>query len=110
MTRPFSCLTPLMLSKDHTSKWSPARHVPAPIKGLNERMGYEAYERFKQMKSFFAAFKSSEDGAVTVDWVVLTAAVMLLGVAIGAAISTSVSTANDNVGESLANATSSSTP
>lgn len=33
------------------------------------------------MIKFFKNFKKDEDGAVTVDWVVLTAAVVALGVA-----------------------------
>jgi len=53
------------------------------------------------MKSIIRKFQRSEDGAVTVDWVVLTAAVMLLGVVVGSVISTNVETATDNVGESL---------
>ncbi len=35
------------------------------------------------MLNFIKNFRNDEDGAVTVDWVVLTAAIVLLGVAVG---------------------------
>ena len=38
------------------------------------------------MTNFFKSFRKSEDGAVTVDFVVLTAAIVLLALAIGSAI------------------------
>jgi len=58
------------------------------------------------MKKFVSLFRKSEDGAVTVDWVVLTAATMLLGVAIGATIHTSLTTATDNLAEDITSNTS----
>ncbi len=39
------------------------------------------------MLNFIKNFRNDEDGAVTVDFVVLTAAIVLLGLAVGAAIS-----------------------
>ena len=39
------------------------------------------------MLKFIENFRKDEDGAVTVDFVVLTAAIVLLGLAVGAAIS-----------------------
>ena len=48
-----------------------------------------------QTKIFF----QSEEGAVTVDWVVLTAAV----VAFGTAVTASIQAGNDSVAEPLAN-------
>lgn len=39
------------------------------------------------MRVYFAQFLKSEDGAVTVDWVVLTAAVVGLAIGVVAAIS-----------------------
>ncbi|MCO4848964.1 MAG: hypothetical protein KC448_13455 [Yoonia sp.] len=39
------------------------------------------------MLNFIKNFKNDESGAVTVDWVVLTAAIVLLGVAVGASVS-----------------------
>ena len=38
------------------------------------------------MTNFLKSFRKSEDGAVTVDFVVLTAAIVLLGLAVGSAI------------------------
>jgi Flp pilus assembly pilin Flp len=49
------------------------------------------------MKSFLA----DESGAVTVDWVVLTAAVVGLGAAIGISIATSTLTLAEKVGDDL---------
>ena len=40
------------------------------------------------MLNFIKNFRNDEDGAVTVDWVVLTAAIVLLGLAVGSAVST----------------------
>ena len=39
------------------------------------------------MLYFIKNFKNDESGAVTVDWVVLTAAIVLLGGVVGAAVS-----------------------
>ena len=51
------------------------------------------------MFRFLSRYSSSEDGAVTVDWVVLTAAVVGLGIT---AIST-VSTGTDKLGATVSN-------
>ena len=40
------------------------------------------------MMTFVKNFKNDESGAVTVDWVVLTAAIVLLGAAIAATVRT----------------------
>jgi len=42
------------------------------------------------MLNFFNKFRRDEDGAVTVDWVVLTAAIVGLGIAILATVSNGV--------------------
>jgi len=39
------------------------------------------------MLNFIKNFKNDESGAVTVDWVVLTAAIVLLGAVVGGAVS-----------------------
>ena len=39
------------------------------------------------MKTFFQNFRKDEDGAVTVDWVVLTAAIVGLGIAVLTSVS-----------------------
>ena len=40
------------------------------------------------MLNFIQKFRNDEDGAVTVDFVVLTAAIVVLGLAVGGAVST----------------------
>ena len=40
------------------------------------------------MLNFIKNFRNDEDGAVTVDWVVLTAAIVALGLAVGCTVST----------------------
>ncbi len=44
------------------------------------------------IKNFIAAFSKDESGAVTVDFVVLTAAVVALGTAAATAVGTAIST------------------
>jgi hypothetical protein len=51
-------------------------------------------------------FRTSDTGAVTVDWVVLTAAVVGLGLAVMTAIATSTNNVLDTVDTDLAAATS----
>ena len=46
-----------------------------------------------KMFNLFKKFKNDESGAVTVDWVVLTAAVVALGGGVGTTISGGVTTA-----------------
>ena len=46
--------------------------------------------------SFLTRFRDEESGAVTIDWVVLTAAIVGLGVAVIGAVGTSI---NDLAGE-----------
>ncbi len=55
---------------------------------------------FKLMKTF----KNDESGAVTVDWVVLTAAIVGLGIAVLTAVSTQVGVVTDAIEEDLARA------
>ena len=38
------------------------------------------------MLNFIKNFRNDEDGAVTVDWVVLTAAIVLLGLIVGSTV------------------------
>ena len=48
------------------------------------------------MLNFIQKFRNDEDGAVTVDFVVLTAAIVLLGLLVGTAVRTGATTlAND---------------
>jgi hypothetical protein len=60
---------------------------------------------FRQAKSF----TQEQDGAVTVDWVVLTAAVVGLGVAALAAIRSGTGTLVTNISANLASQTISTT-
>ncbi|MEO1195889.1 MAG: hypothetical protein AAFX45_06930 [Pseudomonadota bacterium] len=48
-------------------------------------------------------FLTSEEGAVTVDWVVLTAAIVGLGIAVLASVSGGVTTLSDTISSNLAN-------
>ena len=50
-------------------------------------------------------FTKSEDGAVTVDWVVLTAAVVGLGIAVVSSVAGGATDASGSIGASLSAAT-----
>ncbi|MFY0596558.1 MAG: hypothetical protein JXQ85_09025 [Cognatishimia sp.] len=54
------------------------------------------------MMKFIKNFRKDEDGAVTVDWVVLTAAVVGLGVAAYAAIETQTTTLASDIAATIA--------
>ena len=56
------------------------------------------------MKKFLNAFVKDEDGAVTVDWVVLTAAIVGIAIAILATIRTSLNTTATEIALSIDNA------
>jgi len=49
----------------------------------------------------FANFKNDESGAVTVDWVVLTAAIVGLGIAVMAAVSNGVENLSGDIDTQL---------
>ncbi|PXW72638.1 hypothetical protein C7964_101752 [Loktanella sp. PT4BL] len=53
------------------------------------------------MLNFIKNFRSDEDGAVTVDFVVLTAAIVVLGLAVGAAISSGAQDLANDIEETL---------
>ena len=57
------------------------------------------------MINYVRHFASDSDGAVTVDWVVLTAAVLTLGAIVGASVSTGAETMASNTGNALSAAT-----
>ena len=57
------------------------------------------------MIKFFKNFTKDEDGAVTVDWVVLTAAVVGLGIAGVTAVNNGVVGLADNIDAELSGAT-----
>jgi len=56
------------------------------------------------MKKFLNAFVKDEDGAVTVDWVVLTAAIVGIALAIIAVIRTSLNTAASDIATAITDA------
>jgi len=56
------------------------------------------------MKKFLNAFVKDEDGAVTVDWVVLTAAIVGISVALMAVISTALDEAGDEIALAITSA------
>ena len=53
------------------------------------------------MKKFIQNFRRDEDGAVTVDFVVLTAAIVVLGLAVGTALSTGAEGVANNIQNQL---------
>jgi Flp pilus assembly pilin Flp len=59
----------------------------------------------KRNSTMFAAFKNfaaNESGAVTVDWVVLTAAIVGLGLAVMAVVSGGIEDLSDDINDGLA--------
>ena len=54
-----------------------------------------------KLMNIFKRFQKDEDGAVTVDWVVLTAAIVGLGLIVMTAIRPGVSTLASNIGSEL---------
>ena len=65
---------------------------------------YDPLEGHDMLK-FIKNFRKNEDGAVTVDWVVLTAAVVGLGVAAYSSINTGATTLTGNIGSYMATIT-----
>jgi len=53
------------------------------------------------MLNFIKTFRADEDGAVTVDWVVLTAAIVGLGIAVLASVRTGATTMANNISTEL---------
>ena len=53
----------------------------------------------------FKQFLISEDGAITVDWVVLTAAIVGMGIAVLASVAAGTTDLSSGLGTSLSNAT-----
>ena len=53
------------------------------------------------MFNFIKTFRADEDGAVTVDWVVLTAAIVGLGIAVLTTVSEGAQDLADGIGDEL---------
>ena len=51
--------------------------------------------------NIFKSFKNDESGAVTVDWVVLTGAIVALGIAVSGSIGSSVESAATSIGADI---------
>jgi Flp pilus assembly pilin Flp len=58
------------------------------------------------MLNFIKNFRNDEDGAVTVDWGVLTAAIVALGLAVGSTVSTGANNLGNSVVSDMATGTS----
>ena len=56
------------------------------------------------MLNFIKNFRNDEDGAVTVDWVVLTAAIVGLGIAVLTSVGGSAVTTADGAGDKIESA------
>ena len=54
------------------------------------------------MKSFLSYFRNTEDGAVTVDWVVLTAAIAGMGLLIALAVKPSIISKSNDITTTMA--------
>ena len=57
------------------------------------------------MLNFIKNFRNDEDGAVTVDWVVLTAAIVGLGLAVMLSVRTGAADLAADIGTNLTNTT-----
>ncbi len=53
------------------------------------------------MLNFIKTFRADEDGAVTVDWVVLTAAIVGLGIAVMTTVGRSTVGVGDKIGTAM---------
>lgn len=60
-----------------------------------------------KLLNIFKSFKNDESGAVTVDWVVLTAAIVGLGLLVITTIDGSIGVAATDIGTDLSNANNS---
>jgi len=57
------------------------------------------------MFKFLSQLRQDENGAVTIDWVLLTAAILTLGSIVGASVSAGAENMADNTGTELQSAT-----
>jgi Flp pilus assembly pilin Flp len=54
------------------------------------------------MLNFIKEFRNDEDGAVTVDWVVLTAAIVALGLVVGSQVRTAAVAKTEDITRDIA--------
>nr|WP_170301169.1 pilus assembly protein [Frigidibacter albus] len=64
----------------------------------------ETWRDTVKLINLFKSFRNDEDGAVTVDWVVLTAAVVGLGILALGVIDTAVGDLSSNIATSISSA------
>jgi hypothetical protein len=78
---------------------SPRTPNACNIAGVAPMKSAETHERepIMNLLNIFKSFKNDEAGAVTVDWVVLTAAVVGLGAVIGITIMPGITTAGGKI-------------
>lgn len=81
---------------------APQNGNPFPAARRNSRQ-----EKVMNFFKLARKVQKEEDGAVTVDWVVLTAAIVVLAAGIGAVLVPKVNKAADNIGTYLGTKTSS---
>jgi Flp pilus assembly pilin Flp len=76
-------------------------HISATFRSHS---GDATYQKDAQMTQFWKRFTEDTSGAVTVDWVVLTAAVVGLGLGAASSIAGGATDMSDNLGSHLSSA------
>jgi Flp pilus assembly pilin Flp len=94
---PFDWLYLLIRNGDRTKQEAGAGRSEAEIE--TERNPEEGH----QMLNYIKNFRNDEDGAVTVDWVVLTAAIVGLGIAVLTTVGDQTAAIGDNIQTELSN-------
>jgi Flp pilus assembly pilin Flp len=83
---------------DHRPRGGPG------IMGCGSTPGWTAlrgHAKEKAMTNFLKRFAQDESGAVTVDWVVLCAAVVGIGIAVAGTMKTSIDGVADRIGDDI---------
>ncbi|AMY70754.1 hypothetical protein [Frigidibacter mobilis] len=69
-------------------------------------MTLRLFSRLIRIRSRLLDLKRREDGAVTIDWVVLTAGIVILGVLAAGGLSVSISQTSEAISETISSANS----
>lgn len=69
-------------------------------------MTLPVFPRLIRLRARTLELMRREDGAVTIDWVVLTAGIAILGVLAAGGISVSISETSESIGETISSASS----
>jgi Flp pilus assembly pilin Flp len=100
------CTNPAMIPPQSKGHISPSTTGIGPRRGRLEKnrrgdanLSEPSEER--QMLNFIKNFRADEDGAVTVDWVVLTAAIVGLGIAVLTSVSSGAETLATDISDEL---------